>query len=873
MGFMRVSSFVIAFLFAVGTYGLWALLNQPTPEMPWPNQVHGFAFSPYRANASPLKNEFPSEAQITEDIALLAGKTRAIRTYSAAGTLHEIPRIAKDYKLNVVLGAWLTKDPVIDEQEIQSVIALAKKHRNIKRVTVGNEMILRGDMPIEDLTALLDRVRKAVKQPVSTAEPWNVWLAHPELAKHVDYLAVHILPYWEGMDADIAVDHVFAVVERMKKEFPKKEIVITEVGWPSDGRTRESAVASVSNEALFLRRFLHRAEKEGLVYFLMEAFDQPWKADSLEGAVGSYWGVYNVERQQKFDFVQPIVRVPEWHKLAAISVIISIIMLGFFYRYSDTLKKRGHSFLALVVYGAATVVVWIIYDYSQQYLTLVSLLVGGLLLLGMLGVITILLIEAHEWAEAHWYIARRRLLKKSSVTAALPKVSIHVPAYNEPPGMLIETLDALARLDYPDFEVIVIDNNTKDEAVWRPVQQHCAVLGPRFRFFHVDPLAGFKAGALNFALRQTHPEAVIVAVIDSDYKVESGWLRDLVPAFSNPVMAIVQAPQDYRDGQNSAFKAMCHAEYRGFFEIGMITRNERNAIIQHGTMTLVRRSVLDKLGGWAEWCITEDAELGLRIFAAGYEAMYLPQSYGRGVMPDTFIDYKKQRFRWVYGAMLIMRRHADALFAFRKTRLTAGQRYHFIAGWLPWIADGVNLIFSLAAIGWSLAMIWAPEQVDSPLLMFSVLPLSLFAFKFSKLVHLYTNRVKVNLRQTFAAAMAGLALSHTIGLAVIKGLLTDNEAFFRTPKLRPSAFMLALNAVRQESLLLVALCFCAAMVANIPDEIRGPDLTVWILVLLIQALPYLAAVLVSFISFFPLPARLLGSGDDSVAAQVGIKRA
>lgn len=869
---MRISSFLIALLFAVATYGLWALLNRPTPEMPWPSQVHGFAFSPYRVDQSPLKNEFPTEAQIIEDINLLAGKTRSIRTYSAAGTLHEIPRLAAEHKLSVVLGAWLTRDPVVDEEEIKTVIALAKKHRHIKHVTVGNEMILRGEMRVEELGALLDRVRKAVKQPVSTAEPWNVWLAHPELVKHVDFLAVHILPYWEGMDVDIAVDHVFAVMQHLKKEFPKKEIVITEVGWPSDGRTRESAVASTANEALFLRRFLHRAEKEGLVYYLMEAFDQPWKADSLEGAVGSYWGVYDVERNPKFDFVQPIVRVPEWHRLAAISVILSIILLAFFYRYSAGLKKRGHTFLALVVYAAATVTVWIIYDYSQQYLTLVSLLVGALLLLGMLGVITILLIEAHEWAEAHWFTARRRLLKPSA-TAALPKVSIHVPAYNEPPAMLMETLDALARLDYPDFEVVVVDNNTRDEAVWRPVEQHCALLGPRFRFFHVDPLAGFKAGALNFALRQTHSEAAIVAVIDSDYKVEPGWLRDLVPAFANPAMAIVQAPQDYRDSQNNAFKAMCYAEYKGFFEIGMITRNERNAIIQHGTMTLVRRSVLDELGGWAEWCITEDAELGLRIFAAGYEAVYLPQSYGRGLMPDTFTDFKKQRFRWVYGAMRIMRRHADDLFTFGKTRLTAGQRYHFIAGWLPWIADGVNLIFNLAAIAWSLAMIWAPQHVDSPLLMFSVLPLSLFAFKLSKLVHLYTNRVKVNLRQTFAAAMAGLALSHTIGLAVIKGLLTGNEAFFRTPKLRrPSAFMLALNAVRQETLLMTALCFCALMVGRIPEEIKGPDLTVWILVLLIQAVPYLAAVLVSFISAFPLPARLLGSDESSLAAPIGIKR-
>src|SRR5262249_14367799 len=155
--------------------------------------------------------------------------------------------------------------------------------------------------------------------------------------------------------------------------------------------------------------------------------------------------------------------------------------------------------------------------------------------------------------------------------------------------LLVETLDALAALDYPNYEVIVVDNNTKDPGVWKPVEEHCQKLGPRFRFFHVDPLAGFKAGALNFALAHTHPDAEIVGVIDADYAVQPNWLRELVPQFAERSVAIVQAPQDYRDGEHSAFKAMCYAEYSGFFYFGMQTRNERNAIIQHGTMTLVRR--------------------------------------------------------------------------------------------------------------------------------------------------------------------------------------------------------------------------------------------------------------------------------------------
>jgi cellulose synthase/poly-beta-1,6-N-acetylglucosamine synthase-like glycosyltransferase len=492
-------------------------------------------------------------------------------------------------------------------------------------------------------------------------------------------------------------------------------------------------------------------------------------------------------------------------------------------------------------------------------MTLRSVLIGGPLILGMFVVIAVLIAEAHEWAEAHWAIPRRRPFVIADDGAELPKVSIHVPAYNEPPQMLIETLDALARLDYPDYEIIVVDNNTKDEAVWRPVERHCARLGARFRFFHVDPLPGFKSGALNFALARTAQDAQIVAVIDSDYQVEPGWLRDLAPGMAEPKVAIVQAPQDYRDGGESAFKAMCYAEYRGFFLIGMVTRNERNAIIQHGTMTLVRRQALEEVGGWAEWCITEDAELGLRLFEHGYEAQYLPRSYGRGLMPETFIDYKKQRFRWAYGAVQILRAHARALFSRAGQRLTRGQRYHFVAGWLPWLADGLNLLFTVAALAWSFAMILAPHRIDPPLIMFSALPLALFTFKLVKLAHLYAARVGANIRQTLAAALAGLALSHTIGVAVVKALFTRNQPFVRTPKVKqPHAVAEGIAAARTESLMLIALLIAALGLTRLPEELQGPDTSVWVAVLLIQAVPYGAAVLVSLVSALSLPARWLG---------------
>ncbi len=206
-------------------------------------------------------------------------------------------------------------------------------------------------------------------------------------------------------------------------------------------------------------------------YGVMEAFDQPWKND-IEGAVGAYWGVYDVERNPKFEFTQPIVPVPNWQLLATISMVLAIITFGLLLIDSKTLRGHGRSFLAIVSYLAATTIVWIIYDYSSLYQTAGTIIIGLLMVIGMIGIFMVLLAEAHEWAEALWIKEPRRYIKIKPLTGDdLPMVSIHVPAYNEPSTMLIRTLNALAELDYPNYEVLLIDNNTKDPAVWQPVQE------------------------------------------------------------------------------------------------------------------------------------------------------------------------------------------------------------------------------------------------------------------------------------------------------------------------------------------------------------------------------------------------------------------
>jgi exo-beta-1,3-glucanase (GH17 family)/cellulose synthase/poly-beta-1,6-N-acetylglucosamine synthase-like glycosyltransferase len=852
-----MQNLLILLSFALFTFGSYAYFNKPLEEPSWPTTIPGFAFSPYHYDQSPFSGIYPTTESIEKDLEILSGMVHAIRTYSATGVFGEIPELAAKHNINLALGAWIDGDFETNEQELKALEEIV--HRppyNVVRAIVGNEAVLRKEISVDQMSAYLERMQKALDVPVSTAEPWHVWMKYPELAEHADYLAVHMLPFWEGVPVESAVDYIVDKMALLSENFPNKPIVIAEVGWPSNGRSIKEASASNANEAIFLRRFLDKARTEGYVYYVMEAFDQPWKAD-LEGAVGAYWGVYDVNRQPKFEFYKPIIPIKEWRILAIASILLAVFLVLFLLMDSRNLKKRGRTFLVAIAFFASSVIIWVVYQHTLLYQDWISRTVGLLLMLGVMGVWLVILVEAHEWAEALWLRKHRRLLLPSSLpeTASTsrdwPFISVHVPAYNEPPDMMVETLDALSRLDYPSFEVLVIDNNTQNENVWRPVQQHCKKLGARFRFFHVSPLEGFKAGALNFALKHTHTEAEAIAVIDSDYQVESDWLKRLVVHFDEPEVAIVQAPQDYRDFNENAFKAMCYAEYKGFFHIGMVTRNERNAIIQHGTMTLVRRKVLQEVGGWGETTITEDAELGLKIFEHGYQATYESTSYGRGVMPDTFMDYKKQRYRWAYGAMQIMREHAGALFL-NQTHLNLGQRYHFIAGWLPWIADGFNFIFTLLAIIWSLLMISNPVHFNAPNIMISLVPILFFGFKLLKMLALYRTRMHASFVTATGAAVAGLALSHTIAKAVLSGLFIGRKVpFLRTPKGRQSAAILqALKDAGQETAL-VTILTSLVLVIYWRVGFESLETLFWCIVLGVQMMPYLAALILSTISAFP----------------------
>ena len=488
-----------------------------------------------------------------------------------------------------------------------------------------------------------------------------------------------------------------------------------------------------------------------------------------------------------------------WRAFAALAVIIAAglgtltasssvpLAVGAAIAFISMVEPRRWYAIGATFFAALLVVTAAYAAYLAQATLLlaadpVSLGLGLVLLALELAAMGIILGSAFEMVDA---ICAPTEEAMAPAADRWPVVCLQVPTYNEPPELVIETIRSLVGLDYPALRVQVIDNNTTDEALWRPVDAECRHLrseGRAVDFVHLPEWPGFKAGALNWGREHLDAYAEIVGVVDADYVVEPDWLRETIPHFTDPSVAFVQSPQDYRAWETSAFYRACYIGLAYFFRVGMVSRAHRNAIIFAGTMGLIRRSVLDEVGGWDERIITEDAEISLRVLARGYRSVYVPQAYGRGIMPLTYESLRKQRFRWAFGGMQILRRHWRTILG-RRSGLTLGQRYDHLIGGLWWFNDALTLGFTLfvaaAAAG---AIIGRPFVVQRLTALGLVLPIVFIVLNLVR--YLWALRATTGASPALAlgAMRVNLSLSWVVALACLRGLTQERGVFLRTPK-------------------------------------------------------------------------------------------
>jgi exo-beta-1,3-glucanase (GH17 family) len=361
-------------------------------------KLKSLSYAPFREGHDPMLELFPNENQMDEDLALLGKVSYNIRTYaSAEGSMPLIPDLAKKHGLTVLQGGWLgsykadnaiksAKLKAKNDLEMSKLIRSANEHPDVvKRVIVGNEVLLRGDLEIDELIEYIRQVKKAVKQPVSYADVWSMYMKYPELIKEVDFITIHILPYWE--DEPISVSDAPAHIERIYKQVqkeadsiaPNKPILIGESGWPSGGKQRGNSVPSVVNEARFIRDFIQVATKNNFDYNIVEAFNQPWKA-AFEGVIGAKWGLYDSSRQQVFSLTGKVSEHQNWCKsLAASSILFLGVIAIFRKQLTDLCTTPLLSFLVIsqisaLLFVSQTETLWTTsYTDFQRFQTLVIL--------------------------------------------------------------------------------------------------------------------------------------------------------------------------------------------------------------------------------------------------------------------------------------------------------------------------------------------------------------------------------------------------------------------------------------------------------------------------------------------------------------------
>lgn len=373
------------------------------------------SYAPFRGQQSPLRSDtYIAASQIEDDLIRLKSLTDCIRTYSIEHGLAQVPDIARRVGLKVIQGLWLSSHPEKNREQVETIVKLAKDFPDvIQAVVVGNEVLLRGELSADNIAAFLREVKARTGLPVTYADVWEFWLRHRDLASAVDFVTIHILPYWEDfpIPAANAAAHVESIRERMAAAFPGKEILIGETGWPSAGRMREGALPSLVNQALVLHEVLAVAKRKGYRVNVIEAFDQPWKR-RLEGTVGGYWGLFDdATRRAKFDWGKPVSNHSAWWQQAAAGVTFAALIFAaaFRGRQSDMSLVRWAGVAAIALAGGSMI------GWAIELMVYESLGLGGWLrsiVLVALAVLTPLtlafVLERGEWLPSFADVLSRR---------------------------------------------------------------------------------------------------------------------------------------------------------------------------------------------------------------------------------------------------------------------------------------------------------------------------------------------------------------------------------------------------------------------------------------------------------------------------------
>ncbi|NNF70161.1 MAG: glycosyl hydrolase [Acidimicrobiia bacterium] len=258
--------------------------------------IHGISFSPYLDGQRPGIQV--TEEQIRDRLSIIQPYTNWIRSFGCIEGNEQIPGIAKEMGLKTMVGVDLSDDREENEAGLANGIAVAQAgHADI--LVVGNENLLRQDLPEHELLDYIRRAKEAVDIPVSFVDAYFLFEQHPAVADAVDVMLVNCYPFWEGCAAEHALVYMKEMYRRAQGVANGKPVIISETGWPSQGTPFGGSIPSFDNALEYFIRTYQWAEEDGIEIFWFSAFDEAWKVGP-EGDVGAYWGLWDSEGNLKF---------------------------------------------------------------------------------------------------------------------------------------------------------------------------------------------------------------------------------------------------------------------------------------------------------------------------------------------------------------------------------------------------------------------------------------------------------------------------------------------------------------------------------------------------------------------------------------------
>ncbi|MBC7766565.1 glycosyltransferase [Arenimonas sp.] len=727
------------------------------------------SYSPYVTDI----NDYVDPSEIRSALEIIKKYTSCVRIYTAKNGLDKVPEIAQSLGISVVLGAWIDKVSLVENQkEIDKVIQLANTYTNVKMLVIGNEVSISDWSRIDKLTYVkyLKYVRSKTKVPIAITGLTKDLLNQYNLYEYVDIIGLHIFPYWQNANSmtdgvTLTIDEINKMRIFIQKDLKlKKEIYVLEYGQPWIGLTKNQNVSSITHQREYVKQVSKKLSEYGIFSNYYELISEK-RINSFDGYVYRLWGLLTHEGKNIVDVQKKIyIKI----LIALILVFITLFILSIRIKIVKKLEYATYLMSLCLISGYNIYVIRSIYRTDFLYIQIPVYLLMFLSFAVYLKVI----IEFHVLPEKNDLINSGT--KKINLNYFSKKVSIVIPSRSEDLDMVTSTIQSCLNQTYKDIEIIFINNGYQTNSYKNDIKKLFESYNDsRLKYHYYENFNKNKSSVLNYGLQYISSDTTHILFLDADYVINKDAVEVGLINFLNPNVSVVQYPQTY-ESTNKYIGEMARMEQEYVACLSQPFRNMTNSIILNGTLCFFKYDIFKKYK-WDESTVCEDAMLGSEIQIGGNEIIYINEIIGKGIAPRNFKELIIQRFRWAAGSVQVMKRQLFSKNIYKAPKIIM----QYFWGWSPWT---ILLPLSFYTL-WYTYFFYNVKNYHHPYL--ATLPINYIIFYTLVFLFVYgflkTNLIKKLPFLTYLKfILFQLALINTITIGMIYGLFVKKINFIGT---------------------------------------------------------------------------------------------